>query len=37
MERRDYDPFTTAVEVAQWRRPWILWRAARRSGTTPRR
>jgi len=30
MERRDYDPFTTPVEVAQWRRQWALWRAARR-------
>jgi phytoene synthase len=30
MERRDYDPFTTPVEVAQWRRQWTLWRAARR-------
>jgi phytoene synthase len=29
MERRDYDPFTTAVEMAQWRRQWTLWRAAR--------
>ena len=31
MERRDYDPFTTPVEVPQWRRQWILWRAARRT------
>jgi phytoene synthase len=30
MERRDYDPFATPVEVAQWRRQWTLWRAARR-------
>jgi phytoene synthase len=30
MERRDYDPFTTPVEVPQWRRQWLLWRAARR-------
>jgi phytoene synthase len=29
MERRDYDPFATPVEVAQWRRQWTLWRAAR--------
>jgi phytoene synthase len=29
MERRDYDPFATPVEVAQWRRQWALWRAAR--------
>jgi phytoene synthase len=30
MERPDYDPFRTAVEIAQWRRQWTLWRAARR-------
>jgi phytoene synthase len=30
MERRDYDPFTTPVDVPQWRRQWILWRTARR-------
>jgi phytoene synthase len=30
LERRDYDPFTTPVEVPQWRRQWLLWRAARR-------
>jgi phytoene synthase len=30
MERADYDPFRTPVEVAQWRRQWALWRAARR-------
>jgi 15-cis-phytoene synthase len=29
MERRDYDPFVP-VEIAQWRRQWLLWRAARR-------
>jgi phytoene synthase len=29
MERRDYDPFKL-VELSQWRRQWILWRAARR-------
>ncbi len=29
MERRDYDPFTSPVEVPQWRRQWTLWRAAR--------
>ena len=29
MERRDYDPFKTPVEVPQWRRQWLLWRAAR--------
>jgi len=26
MERPDYDPFKTLVEVAQWRRQWALWR-----------
>ena len=26
MERRDYDPFHTAVELPQWRRIWALWR-----------
>ena len=31
MERRDYDPFTTPVDVPQWRRQWLLWRAARRA------
>jgi 15-cis-phytoene synthase len=31
MERRDYDPFTTPVEIPQWRRQWLLWRAARRT------
>jgi phytoene synthase len=30
MDRKDYDPFRTAIEVAQWRRQWALWRAARR-------
>jgi phytoene synthase len=27
MERRDYDPFQTLVELPQWRRLWALWRA----------
>jgi 15-cis-phytoene synthase len=31
MEGRDYDPFQTPVEVPQWRRQWLLWRAARRA------
>jgi phytoene synthase len=31
MERRDYDPFRSAVELPQWRRQLILWRAARGS------
>jgi phytoene synthase len=30
MDRPDYDPFRTAVEIPQWRRQWVLWRAARR-------
>ncbi len=30
MERPDYDPFQTAVEIPQWKRQWILWRAARK-------
>jgi phytoene synthase len=29
MERADYDPFAP-VEMPQWRRQWLLWRAARR-------
>jgi phytoene synthase len=29
MERADYDPFVP-VELSQWRRQWLLWRAARR-------
>ncbi len=31
MERRDYDPFTP-VEIAPWRRQWLIWRAARGPG-----
>jgi phytoene synthase len=30
MERRGYDPLHTVVGLPAWRRPWILWRAARR-------
>jgi 15-cis-phytoene synthase len=30
MEKPGYDPFKTAVELPQWKRQWILWRAARR-------
>ena len=30
MDRRDYVPFHTAIEIPQWRRQWALWRAARR-------
>jgi phytoene synthase len=29
MERPDYDPFVP-IEIAQWRRQWLIWRAARR-------
>ena len=36
MERRGYDPFRTIVEAPQWRRQWVLWRAARRYGRTMR-
>jgi phytoene synthase len=28
MERRDYDPFVP-IEIAPWRRQWLIWRAAR--------
>jgi 15-cis-phytoene synthase len=30
MEKPDYDPLTTIVEIPQWRRQWRLWRAARK-------
>ena len=30
MEQPGYDPFRTAIDIAQWRRQWMLWRAARR-------
>lgn len=30
MERTGYDPFRTMVELPQWRKQWVLWRAARR-------
>ena len=36
MERDDYDPFHSPVEVAQWRRQWVLWSAARRYAGTMR-
>jgi phytoene synthase len=29
MERRDYDPFHTLIELPRWRRLWRLWWAAR--------
>jgi 15-cis-phytoene synthase len=34
MDRPDYDPFRSAVEVPQWRRQWALWRTARRWSQT---
>lgn len=30
MERPGYDPFRTMVDLPQWRKQWLLWRAARR-------
>ena len=30
MEQRDCDPFRITVEMPQWRKQWVLWRAARR-------
>jgi 15-cis-phytoene synthase len=30
MERGDYDPFRTVVDLPRWRKLWVLWRAARR-------
>ncbi|MEJ0093568.1 MAG: phytoene/squalene synthase family protein [Methylocella sp.] len=30
MEKPGYNPFETAVALPQWRRQWILWRAAKR-------
>jgi 15-cis-phytoene synthase len=32
MEQTNYDPFITPVEIPQWRRQWVLWRAARAPG-----
>ena len=32
MEKPGYEPFKTVVELPQWKRQWILWRAARRWG-----
>ncbi|HTV33732.1 MAG TPA: phytoene/squalene synthase family protein [Methylocella sp.] len=32
MEKSGYDPFKSVIELAQWRRQWILWRTARRWG-----
>lgn len=30
MERRDYDPFRTVVDLTRWRKLWTLWWGARR-------
>ncbi|HUB64854.1 MAG TPA: phytoene/squalene synthase family protein, partial [Methylocella sp.] len=30
MEKPSYDPFKTVIELPQWRRQWILWRASSR-------
>jgi 15-cis-phytoene synthase len=32
MEKSGYDPFKGVIELPQWKRQWILWRAARRWG-----
>ena len=32
MDRPNYDPFHSRIELPQWRRQWILWRAARATG-----
>ncbi len=32
MEKPGYDPFKTVIELPQWRRQWILWRASSRWG-----
>jgi 15-cis-phytoene synthase len=32
MQRPDYDPFKSVIELPQWKRQWILWRTARRWG-----
>jgi phytoene synthase len=32
MEKPSYDACKTVDELPQWRRQWILWRAARRWG-----
>lgn len=31
MDRDDYDPFRSQIEIPQWRRQWVLWRSARMS------
>jgi phytoene synthase len=30
MEKPDYDPFRTRIEIPPWKKPWLLWRAVRR-------
>jgi 15-cis-phytoene synthase len=30
MDKSGYDPFSTPIELPQWRRQWTLWRAARK-------
>ncbi|MEI2736274.1 MAG: phytoene/squalene synthase family protein [Rhodoblastus sp.] len=30
MERADYQPFSSRIDVAQWRRQWAIWRFSRR-------
>ena len=30
MERGDYDPFRTVIDLPRWRKLWLLWAAARR-------
>jgi phytoene synthase len=37
MQQPGYDPFKTVVEVPQWRRQWVLWRAARQWSPVMRR
>jgi 15-cis-phytoene synthase len=32
MEKPGYDPFKNVIELPQWRRQWILWRASGRWG-----
>ena len=32
MEKPRYDPFKSVIELPQWRKQWILWRAARQWG-----
>ena len=31
MERPGYDPFRTKIEIPPWKKPWLLWRAARKA------